>query len=263
MSDNGNCKQANIIADLTKIADTYDFFPKTTIYNEGWLLRIILYLFKNNDILRNKTASFLPFPKNAIIYSEGQLFTPFKMRKHKDKVSEKNTHVDGIVGYFNINSTTKSGIELNKNFSHLTVLEAKMFSGISKGTKNVNNWNQISRTVSCMIYSSIVSKTDINNLPQLNFMLLFPEENKKIVAQKYSNDLIKTEIKNRINLYKKGGYLDLDFELRWENIFDKNIKITFQTWEDIINSSEIDGLKEYYNKCLEFNKPIKIQNNPK
>lgn len=117
-------------------------FPETLIFNEGWLLRSILTKWKLHT--GESKFPFLPFPKDVRIYSESQLRTPFK-RKPKN---ETNTHVDGIVGDFCIREGTKSGITVKKNFKYLTVFEAKMYSGLAKGTKNIpEGYNQVSRTM--------------------------------------------------------------------------------------------------------------------
>ena len=86
------------------------FFAETLIFNEGWLLRSALKEWKGNST--SSRLPFLPFPANAVVYSEGQLRTPFKARIQGDPRAESHTRVDGIAGHFSIADGTKSGIEL-------------------------------------------------------------------------------------------------------------------------------------------------------
>ena len=98
-------------------------FNPTLIFNEGWLLRGVLRQWK---LAPGKSClPFLPFPADAKIYSEGQLYSPFAPRQRGDKLAEAHTHVDGIVGHFSIGAT-KSGIEVDAGCRYLAVFEAKL-----------------------------------------------------------------------------------------------------------------------------------------
>ena len=59
------------------------------------------------------------FPAGAVVYSEGQLRTPFKARFQGDPQAESYTRVDGIAGDFSIAEGTKLGIELAPSRWHL------------------------------------------------------------------------------------------------------------------------------------------------
>jgi len=101
-------------------------FPETLIFNEGWLLRLVL-----KEWLAGSAGSgfgFLPFPEGVTAYSEGQLYTPFRGGSHP----ERNTHADGIVGEFTTTGT-KSGIVLKPDFRYIAFFEAKIFSPIAPG----------------------------------------------------------------------------------------------------------------------------------
>lgn len=257
MSDNGECEPSSIITDLTCFAEKYDLGPKTTFYNEDWLLRILLYLLKNDNKLNNMIAPYLPIANTAKICAKAQLYTPFAQRTNNDKTGEDHVNVDGIAGEWTNISGTKLLIHFNHDFSYFTVFESKIFSGLS-GVKHKGTWNQISRTIAGIIYSALTSKTALDKLPDLNFVFLYSSENKKIKINKYTMDSIKSDIRKRVVLYNTGGppknYDFPDFETNWEKIFDKNIKITFQKWEYIVNAIGNEEFKEFYDKCLEYNR---------
>jgi hypothetical protein len=258
-SDDGNFKPTKMIEALTYIAENYNFGPKTTFYDENWLLRILLVLLQNKCELKGTDVPSLPFPERVKIYSKSELKTPFPQRYQGDKTGEGHIEVDGIIGQWNIIQGTKVLMELNKDFSYLTVFESKILSGLSPVRHKI--WNQISRTIAGMIYSALTSETPLDKLPDLNFVLIYSSENTKLKLEidKYSRTSIKSDISNRIALYKRGGSpknQDFSvFEKNWENIFDKNIKIAYPTWESLLESIGIEELKCYYTKCLEYNRP--------
>ena len=85
-------------------------FAETLIFNEGWLLRSVLKEWRASSA--SSRLPFLHFPAEAVVYSEGQLRTPFKARFQGDPGAESHTRVDGIAGHFAIAAGTKSGTEL-------------------------------------------------------------------------------------------------------------------------------------------------------
>jgi len=196
---------------------------------------------------------FLPFPKGVKIYSEAQLYTPFKKRARNDREGESNTHVDGIVGNFSI-SNSKSGIALDKDFKYLAVFEAKMYSGLSSETKNVKNYSQVSRTIACIINSAIMTgKSGDNNA--IYYIVIYPNDNNKIEPTKYTEEFIENQIEERIEGYKQKESVKHEnnyFEIQWKGIL-KCINMQFITWEDILNEIRDQDIKKFYEFCKEFN----------
>jgi len=82
-------------------------YPPTDIFKEGWMLRILLETHVRESIC-------LPVPKytDADWFSEAQLHTPFRERYQGDTLFEKRTHCDGIIGHYQIQPNTKTGILL-------------------------------------------------------------------------------------------------------------------------------------------------------
>ena len=73
--------------------------PSTLLYNEGFMLRIILQEIKDKKIIH----SDLSYQDNNVDwFSEALLPSPFLARTRGDKLSESWTHADGVVGKFHI-----------------------------------------------------------------------------------------------------------------------------------------------------------------
>ncbi len=240
-------------------------FPETMIFNEGWLLRVILNrLMEVKDVKDTNLSDFLPFPKDSKIYSEGRLTTPFKPITQQDTTStEKQTHIDGIVGDFELYETTKSGIKISDDFKYLSIFESKICSPLSSGTENEPNFDQVTRTISCMIFH--IMKFENLKERKIFLVIIYPKENKKIDALKYTendNEFIKEEIKQKLSRYKKGHEASsqelIEFESKYKEII-QNINIKFVNWEDILNEIKEDTLiNEFYDLCKKFNKKIKL-----
>jgi hypothetical protein len=241
----------------------------TDVFNEGCMLSVILGKW---EVLNCQSKiSFLPFPKGVKFCSENsevrlsnnfkkkqlQLYTPFKPRSRspKDKEGETNARVDGIVGDFYFSLGTTSGIELDKAFKYLAVFEAKMYSGMSSKTKNVGEYDQVSRTIACIINSVIktgISKDD--NL--IYYIVIYPKDNYKIDPAIYTKEFIETQIGERISGYKHGGAIKNefnDFEMQWKDIL-KRVNIEFITWEAVLDEIDDNDISKLYALCKEFNR---------
>lgn len=245
-------------------------FSETIIFNEGWLLRGVLEKWRGWK--KQTDFQFLPFPDDVKTFSEGELYTPFKRIKQiSGKYAEGKTKVDGIVGNFSIakdvngEKYTKSGIELDKDFKYLAVFEAKMYSKLDTKTTNVKNYNQVSRTVACIINSVIKTKKSRNY--RIYYIVVYPKDNKKITPDKFTKnnfEFIEREIEDRLAEYKKKVSADsadnrfdefFQFEKKWKHVLKNNFDINFVTWEKILGDlGEKDSINEFYKLCEEFNK---------
>ncbi len=124
----------NRISHLLKQCDASGrVFPATELFNEGWLLRIILDWFSGQSNLRHPLA----FTKKCRWFSEGLIPSQFLARFRGDPLAESWTHADGILGNIKIGETGKTDIQVSDRATHLTVLEAKLFSKLSPGVSNV------------------------------------------------------------------------------------------------------------------------------
>lgn len=108
-------------------------FPATDLSNEGWMLRLILDWFHRNRQLKD---GFGFNNKEATWYSEALWPSAFPARSQGDKLAESRTHADGVIGHLTIEEGTTAGLVLKKKAFPFVVIEAKMFSALSKGVKN-------------------------------------------------------------------------------------------------------------------------------
>lgn len=109
---------------LGKSGSMDQLFPATELYNEGWLLRIVLDWFATRGIARHP----LTFSPGCRWFSEGLIPSQFIARFRGDSLAESWTHADGIIGHFEVGRSGKADISLAPSARHLVITEAKLFS---------------------------------------------------------------------------------------------------------------------------------------
>lgn len=229
-------------------------FRPTEIYNESWLIKIVLSLASSippNDF----TLSFLP---GSSWFSEALLPTVFKAGFQGDPLGESRTNADGVIGHFSIGNKAKADFELLEDAKQFTVVEAKISAPLSKGTTNAPYFDQAARNVACMAESLAQVDKNPASLDRLEFIVLAPELSikKGTFADKMTKDSIKGKTEKRAVAYqgeKKKWYQDrfiptldrIQFHtLSWETAID---------WLSEYKPEARDQLLEFYNKCLKYN----------
>ncbi len=231
------------------------FFPPTEIYNEGWLLRIILNWFSRN---RASDGFGLSFSNKAGWFSEALLPTPFRARYQGDPLAEARTHADGVVGHFVIGQKGKTDLTLAPDATQLVVLEAKISSSLSSGIKNAPYYDQAARNVACIAEVLRQANRPPESMTRLGFHLLAPEA--KIRSGAFDKNMdrqsIKEKVKRRVSEYD--GNRD-EWHSAWFVPTIDRVDIGVLSWEEVLaRIGEEDGnasnsIAEFYEMCLKFN----------
>lgn len=239
---------------LSNINQDIPNFPPTILYNEGWLLRLVIDWFSESGV----TDHPLSFPKDGHWFSEARLSSAFLPRFRGDPLAESHTNADGVIGHFTIGSRGKTDLALTPNATHFVVLEAKLYSGLSKGVAHAKYYDQAARNVACMAKVLSLANCKPQSFTQLGFYVLAPED--QIKSRTFSSHLDKQSIKakviRRILSYK--GERD-DWFKDWFKPTLEVIDIRSISWESILDiiigrDSKIGGsLKKYYSRCLTLN----------
>lgn len=249
-----------IISQLLENVKSNSNFPPTLLYNEGWMLRLVLQQLKEGNIKHEK----LTFPKNEKVdwYSEAYLPSPFLQRDRGDELAESHTHADGIIGKFGIRKDTKSGIVLNDDCDFFYIIEAKIHSKLDTKTKNAKNYNQVARNVACIL-QLIYEKREtikIDDFKKIGFYVLLPKgqkENKNIKTFKkfMDKDDIRISIEERMGMYtgkdEKEKKKDI-FSWIKKNLDDfiEKLDIDLITWEELLGKKNDSEIWKFYDKCL-------------
>lgn len=208
--------------------------PKSFLYNEGWLLKLVLDWFSKH----NYDDHPLRFLDDAKWYSGGKLSSAFLAKFMGDKLAEGYTNIDGIIGHFVIGDLGKSDIRIVKPAKQFTVLEAKMFSPLAPGVAKAKYFDQAARTVGCICETLNLSKVDINKIEILSFYVIAPKVqiDKGIFEKQMCRESISEKVRRRVCEYhteEKKFWLHDHFES-----LIKHIKIGCLSWEDVISYIE-------------------------
>jgi hypothetical protein len=144
--------------------------PATLLYNENWLLRLVLSIAS-----RGVPCLPLTFAAGARWFSEARLYSRFLARRRGDPKAETHTPADGVVGHFSFARGTKTGLLLSQTGFQFEVLEAKTFSKLRKGTKNADQFDQAVRTLACMAETLRPSGKPPEQWQSLGFHIVAPQ----------------------------------------------------------------------------------------
>jgi len=233
-------------------------FPPTDLYNETWLLRLILDWFSTHSVPGHP----LDFPKDGRWFSEARLPSAFLARCRGDRLAEAWTHADGVIGHFEIGSGGKADLSLSSGASHFVVVEAKMFSRLSSGTTHARYYDQAVRSVACIAEVLRRAHSDPEAVSPLAFYLLAPRQqiDSGIFANEMDEDSIRQKVTQRVSEYE--GEKDEWFATCFSAVSGQ-IAIDLLSWEEIIEAIEAqdarsaEALMGFYKHCLRFNWPGK------
>lgn len=257
MNEQSKLSCLNVVAELLKRCESDDnVCPPTDLYNEGWLLRIILYLFSKQKPSNHE----LSLSQGSTWFSEALLPSQFLARFRGDPLSESWTHADGITGHIRIGRDGKADTSLDPEATHLVVTEAKMFSKLSAGVKNASYFNQAARYAACIAELLSRANRRIGNWERLGLYVIAPAET--IGYGWFDRPLekvdIRQKVKRRVQAYE--GTKDQWFEDWFLPVLD-HMEIGCLSWEAIleyIGSGDTvltSDLQDFYRKCLAFNRP--------
>jgi hypothetical protein len=239
----------------TVVGDTPQL-PPTIIFNEGWMLRLILDSLNGIGELNHPLA----FAQNATWFSEALLPTAFRPRTQADKLSESFTHADGAIGHIEVARSGNAYVHLSKGAKQFIITEAKMFSALSSGVKNAPTFNQAARNVACIAEVLHREKRSPDEFESIGFYVLAPREaiDAGVFEPVMSRDHIAKTVAERVRAY--GGALDNWLESAFAPLLER-IDVKCFPWEDLVSLIESAGqanapeLRPFYENCLKYNRP--------
>ncbi len=229
--------------------------PPTDLYNEGWMLRLIL-----EWQFSHKEQSLHPlFPSSRRWYSEALLPSAFLPRHHGDKLGESWTHADAALGDFRIGGNGAGDLVLLEDGQHLTILEAKMFSRLSPGVTHARYYDQAARTIACMAEVLRKANRKPEMMKSLGFFVLAPKEqiDAGVFEKELERESILGNVQRRVGEYE--GSKAEWFE-SWFLPTLAKVKVGALSWEDLLEPvCRVDAdfgkeLNSFYQRCLHFGK---------
>ncbi|MDY6950235.1 MAG: hypothetical protein SWE60_01875 [Thermodesulfobacteriota bacterium] len=220
----------------------------TILFNEGWMTRLLVEVSKNAGI----QIGSIDFGKIRHWYSEGLLSSPFLARSRNDYLAEGYTHADMALGDFRVNSANRGDISVEGSVGLFGVIEAKMGSPLSAGTKNAPDYNQASRNLACIAFNTLSSEHDIF------FAVIAPE--KKIaehgIEAQVDPSRMTNQIAERFEMYDRNSKV---YALKEKVLARANscacLVLSYESWiEALAGHLAYRHLREFREKCYLFNR---------
>jgi len=211
-------------------------FPPTLLYNEGWMLRLVLDWFNTHEVQGHP----LSFHAEATWFSEALLPSPFKARHRGDRRAEARTHADGIIGHIAIGAAGKADVELLSNARQFVAAEAKIRSSLKGGTHNAPTFDQASRSVACI--AEVLSRAGRrpDQMDSLAFLVAAPQENvnKGAIGAKLEKSSIEAAVRARAQTFSP----ELDRWLEeWFLPTLQGMTVMALSWERLIGDIRAPG----------------------
>ena len=237
---------------LAKCESTSSVLPPTVLYNEGWLLRLVLDWFDRHRTLSHQ-LSFLP---EARWYSEALLPSRFRPQGRGDLRGESFTHADGVIGHFEME---RGEARLLRPARQFVVTEAKLGSALSAGTKNAPVYDQAARNVACMAH--MLDSVDLATIERLGFYVIAPVSQIKagVFGSLVTKESIHRRVEDRVAQYQ--GQCDTWFSCTFQPVLNR-IDIAMLSWESILDAlpkdEELAAIHDFYLLCKQFN-PARVE----
>ena len=229
-------------------------FPATVLYNEGWMLRLVLDAF---DRLRPDSHPLSP-RESATWFSEGLLPSAFLPRSRRDPLGESWTHADGVVGHVKIGMGGRTDVRLADGATQFVVLEAKMFSKLSSGVTHARYYDQAARSVGCIAEMLARAKRTPADLARLAFHVVAPRS--QIDDGTFERLMTKASLRRKV-ARRVGEYEGTKDEwfAQWFAPTLEMLDLRCLAWEQLIDELALDdpdvaaGLRTFYDRCIRFN----------
>ncbi|TKJ29442.1 MAG: hypothetical protein CEE40_08520 [Chloroflexi bacterium B3_Chlor] len=233
-------------------------FPRTDLYNEGWLLRLVLDWCSRHNVPDHP----LRFSTGARWYCEALLPSAFLARHKGDSLAEGWTHADGVMGHFEIGNVGKGDLSVLPDARQLVVLEAKMFSPLSPDVTHASYYDQAARTVACIAEVVQLADRHPSHLSALGFYVLAPARQIKdgVFAEQVDKASIEAKVQLRVKEWVAEHGDDKDqWHTDWFQPTLEQIDIGVASWEALISTigehdaQSADSIGGFYDKCVVYN----------
>jgi hypothetical protein len=230
----------------------------TILYNEGWLLRLVLDWFSTHAVVDHP----LGFDEGARWFSEALLPSAFLATVKSDPLAEGWTHADGAIGHFDIGDAGKGDLALRHDAEQLVIVEAKMFAGLSPGVTNADYFDQAARTVACMAEVLRRAGRPASEMSRLVFCVLAPEREveKRSFDQYMDKGSISTSVERRVTEWLEEHEDDKrQWHSHWFQPLLDRVQPRVLNWEEVAatigehDAQAGEAIGVFYDRCLEYN----------
>ena len=236
-----------VIDILASVGTPVETIRPTELYNEGWMLRLMLDWAQHHA----QGGHLLAFDRDTRWYSEALLWSQFLARWQGDQLAETCTNADGVVGHFSIGVASKGGLTLREGATQLVVVEAKMSSKLSSGTTHAPGYDQAARTVACIAETLKRADIELQQMERLAFFVAAPQTqiDNGVFGDLVTKASIRRRVQDRVDAYRSGRNEWFD---RWFLPTLDAIDLGVRSWEELLQGLN-PSYRAFYDQCLLHN----------
>jgi len=232
--------------------------PPTILYNEGWLLRLVLDWFSTHGV----PGHALEFDDGGRWFSEALLPSAFLATRRRDPLAEGWTHADSAIGHFDIGDVGKGDLKLRHDAEQLVIVEAKMFAGLSSGVTNAAYFDQAARTVAYMAEVLKRAARPASEMSRLGFCVLAPLQQirRGSLEEQVNKDSIDRKVEQRARDWVEAHPDDNgQWSSEWFQPALEMVRLSVLSWEEVVGTitehdAESGGaVRAFYKACVRFN----------
>lgn len=226
-------------------------FPRSVLYNESWLLRLVLDWFSRNSV----SGHPLSFPENGRWFSDGLLPTPFVGPGRRPKVADPPCHVSGVIGHFDVPDLDRPEVSVSPQAQHLMVVEATISGELPPGVPGARYLDQAARTVAGIAEALRRANRRPAELARVGFYLLAPHSliASGLFEKDVNRDVIGRKVKRRA---KSFGPTKEKWCSDWLGPTIEQVEVGTASWEHVIerlgqqDAAAAASIEEFYHGCL-------------
>ena len=230
-------------------------FPPAVLFNERWLLRLILDWFSRHQV----TEHPLSFPENGRWFSDILLPSPFVGAGRRPKTGDPPCELGGLIGHFDVPDLESPLVSASPQTLHLMAVDGTMSGEMAPGVTGARYLDQTARTVAGMAEALRRANRRPSGLDRIGFYVIAPYA---LVAagglqKEMSRESIGRKVKRRVKSFtpSKERWHGEGFQPTLERL-----EVGIVAWEQVIERlGQQDGpaaapIEEFYHRCLELSK---------
>jgi hypothetical protein len=233
---------------LSRCGSDDPLLPATQLFNEAWMLRLVLDWLDRNRAVPHELA----FSPEAKWYSEALLPSQLLPKSNRaEPTPESHTRADGIIGHFKLRGSEP---RVERDAKQLIVLEARLASPLLAGSKQAYNYDQAARGVACIAYMLGARGLRPEALDRLAFYVLAPQ--RQIDAGAFGDLVTKASVRRKVQQRIGDRESPVVNEKWFEDIFVpmlEHITVELLPWESVLAklpvTEETEAIRAFYAQC--------------
>lgn len=231
-------------------------YPPTSIFNEGWLVRLVMDWFSQHPA----SGHPLHFLSGSTWFSDGLIATPFLPRFRNDPLGEGRAHTSAVFGHIAISRENKVDLVAGTELPQFCVIDARLMNDPNPSQRGFPGFDPSARLVACTAETLRRARIRPEECDSLALFLVAPQErlDRQEFDTAFNLNTIQRKVQRRVKAYE--GEKDA-FYREWFLPTLERIELELLPWEVVLEEigaqdpTAGQDIFAFYDACLELNHP--------